>query len=308
MTDPLSGVLSLLRFDSALSARLEVRGNYSFLFPESHRIVFGTCIEGSMYLFLDGSPTPVQLHAGDCYLLTRVHQYRIASSLEATKELSRQEVDAIRQREGIVRCGEGKISLVWAGGSFTLNDESGDLLLDLLPPVIHLPAGSVDRGPLRAVFDLINAETAEVQPGANAIAGSFANIVLVQILRVYLKNTLRPPGWLGAIADPQIGRALAAMHKDYARHWTVEDLASEVGMSRTAFAVRFRNLVGQPPLEYLTQWRMAVARNALKNGTSLSSVAGSVGYASDTAFNAAFKRATGRSPGRYRSMGHALGT
>jgi AraC-like DNA-binding protein len=124
----------------------------------------------------------------------------------------------------------------------------------------------------------------------------------VQMVRVYLKTTTRPPGWLGAMADDHIGRALASVHNDYARHWTVEDLAANVGMSRTAFAVRFKTLVGFAPLEYLTQWRMAIARQQLKAGKSLSTVAGNVGYGSDTAFNAAFKRSTGQSPGRYRTL------
>jgi AraC-like DNA-binding protein len=301
MIDPLSDVLSLLRIDSALSARLEGRGSWSLAFPAYHQVLFGTVVEGSMFLMVDDPSTPIELHAGDCYLLTRGQSYRLANHPDTPAQNGRRVFDA-RGPDGIVRCGGGALNLIWAGGSFRLDDDSSDLLLDLLPPIINLPAGSVDHAPLRTALQLIAAETANTQPGAGAIAGSLANLVLVQMLRVYLKGTTRPPGWLGAIADDHIGNALAAVHKDYARHWTVEDLANEVGMSRTAFAVRFKSLVGVPPLEYLTQWRMAVARRELKTGKSLSSVAESVGYSSDTAFNAAFKRATGQSPGRYRSL------
>jgi AraC-like DNA-binding protein len=301
MLDPLSDVLSFLRVESALSARLEARGSWSLSFPACHQVLFGAVVEGSMFLAADSSAKPIEIKAGDCYLLTRGQEYQFGTSLAARCENGRRVFDT-RKKNGIVKYGKGDLSLVWAGGSFRLDDDSGDLLLDLLPPVIHLPAGSVDQAPLRTVFNLIATETSSPQPGAGAIAGSLANLVLVQMLRVYLKTTTRPPGWLAAIADEHIGNAVAIVHTQYAEHWTVEDLANKVGMSRTAFAVRFKTLVGLPPLEYLTQWRMVIARRALKAGKSLSVVAESVGYASDTAFNAAFKRATGQSPGRYRSI------
>jgi AraC-like DNA-binding protein len=145
-------------------------------------------------------------------------------------------------------------------------------------------------------------ETELARPGATAVAGSLANIVLVNILRAYLVSDSPPTGWLGALADPKIGRALGVMHGDTARRWKVEDLASEVGMSRTTFAERFKARVGLPPLEYLIRWRMTIARNALKaDSESLSDIATAVGYESETAFSSAFKRVCGQSPGRYRN-------
>ena len=110
------------------------------------------------------------------------------------------------------------------------------------------------------------------------------------------------PGWLGALADPKIGAALGRMHADIARRWKVEDLAAAVAMSRTSFTERFKTLVGMPPLSYLIRWRMAVASSALRTTKEpLSEIAERVGYGSDTAFNSAFKKMTGDSPGRYRS-------
>jgi AraC-like DNA-binding protein len=302
MLDPLSDVLSLLRVESALSARLEARGDWALSFPAYHQVLFGTAIMGPLQLMVGDSSDAIELRSGDCYLLTRGQPYRLASRRDVPTENGRHVFDSTKERDGIVRYGTGPLNAIWAGGTFRLDDDSSDLLLKSLPPIIYLPAGSVDQAPLRAAIDLITTETANMQPGAGAIAESLANIVMVQILRVYLKGTTRPPGWLGATADDHIGNALALMHKHYARHWTVGDLANEVAMSRTAFAVRFKALVGVPPLEYLTQWRMAVACRELKMGKNVSVVAEGVGYCSDTAFIAAFKRAVGQNPGSYRGV------
>jgi AraC-like DNA-binding protein len=127
-------------------------------------------------------------------------------------------------------------------------------------------------------------------------------MVLVQILRQHLASGTNAPGWLSALADRKIGAALGCIHADVSRRWKVEELASAVAMSRTAFTERFKALVGMPPLKYLTEWRIALASAALREGKSLASIAESVGYGSDAAFNSAFKRLTGQSPGRYRSQ------
>jgi transcriptional regulator GlxA family with amidase domain len=188
-----------------------------------------------------------------------------------------------------------------AGGRFIFDDDTSDLLLTLLPPLVHVPAASESAAPLRAVLELLRLETEAVRPGALVAAVSLANMVLVQILRVHLASGVLAPGWLGALSDPKIGAALGVMHADIARRWKIEELASAVAMSRTTFTARFKALVGLPPLNYLIRWRMAVAGAALRTGKSISAVAESVGYGSDVAFNSAFKRTIGRSPGRYRS-------
>jgi AraC-like DNA-binding protein len=124
----------------------------------------------------------------------------------------------------------------------------------------------------------------------------------VNILRAYLTGDERPQSWLGALSDQQIGGALRLMHGNVAQRWKVSDLASEVGMSRTSFAERFKSLVGMAPLEYLTRWRMTIARNALRReDANLAAIAEAIGYESDTAFSLAFKRMFGSSPGRYRT-------
>lgn len=129
------------------------------------------------------------------------------------------------------------------------------------------------------------------------MADSIANIVLVNILRAHLAASPRSAGWPGALSVPRIGSAPGMVHEEIARRWKVEELASKVGMSRTAFIERFKDLVGLPPVEYLIRWRMTIARDALKTGNdNLSSIAAAVGYASETTFVRLSKRCLVRAP------------
>ena len=130
----------------------------------------------------------------------------------------------------------------------------------------------------------------------------------MNVLRAHLAANPKSVGWLGALSDARIGAALRMMHGAIAQRWKVEDLASKVGMSRTAFIERFKALVGLPPLEYLIRWRMTVARDALKSGDgNLSSIAEAVGYASETTFSSTFKKMFGQSPSRYRAEARSKG-
>lgn len=300
--DPLSNVFSLLKVESMLSARIEVLGPWSLRFSAYRHIKFGGVLEGSFWLWTEDGAPPVKLEAGDFYLLTRGQPYCTGSDPALDPVDGREVLAACLCPDGIVRYGEGGEKVSAAGGRFTFDDDTSDLLLKLLPPLVHVPAASESAAPLRAVLELLRLETETVRPGASVAAASLANMVLVQILRVHLASGVHTPGWLGALADPKIGAALGLMHGDIARRWSVEELASAVAMSRTTFTERFKALVGLPPLNYLIGWRMAVAGIALRTGDkSLSAIAESVGYGSDTAFSAVFKRTTGRSPGRYRS-------
>jgi AraC-like DNA-binding protein len=132
-------------------------------------------------------------------------------------------------------------------------------------------------------------------------------LVLINVLRAFVESSEQPTGWLGALSDQKIGKAIAMMHAQPGERWTLQSLSNAVGMSRTAFAERFRNLVGTTPLQYLYDWRMTVARTALSQSEeSLVEIASRVGYLSDTAFSIAFKRWTGSSPGRFRAESRRL--
>lgn len=304
--DPLSDVLSMLQVGSTLSSRFEAHGRWAFRFPAygSH-IKLGSVLAGRVQFRLKGVP-PVQLDEGDFYLLTNGQPFTSASVPAGPAQDAAPAYRDHRGPDGVVRYGDPKTGarVVLASGRFAFKGEVGQLLLRHLPPFIHLRAADPGTKPLAGFLELLRWETADARPGATIAQANLAALVLVQALRVYLQTTPQPQGWLGAMGDARIGAALSALHGDLAGRWTVERLAGVAGMSRTAFAVRFKRLTGSTPLGYLVQWRMTVARHALKHGDEgVARIAERVGYQSDTAFNAAFKRATGHSPGRFRSKG-----
>ncbi len=299
--DPLSDALSLLKVESLLTARIEVRGPWALRFAPMGHVKFGGVFEGSFWLWTEDAAPPLKLEAGDFYLLTRGQAYCTGSNPLLHPVDGREVTAAFRCPDGIVRYGDSGDMTSAAGGRFTFNDEAPELLLNLLPPLVHVPAASSSAAPLRSLLELLRLETDTHGPGKSVAAASLANMVLVQILRAHVASA-PTSGWLGALADSKIGSAIHLMHSDIARPWKVEELAASVAMSRTSFTERFKVLVGMPPLHYLIRWRMAVAGAALRAGKTLSETAESVGYLSDTAFSAAFRRSTGRSPGRYRSQ------
>ena len=302
--DALSDVLSMLRVSSALSSRFEGCGAWAFRFPAYRHVKFGGVLEGRFFLWIEGSGEPLALQEGDFYMLTDGQPFCSASVLD------RQPIDgpatyrSIRGSDGVVRYqGDGQEEHVClASGRFTFENDVTDLLLRHLPPLIHLRAADLGTHALSSVLDLLKWETSDLHAGADVARSSLAALVLVHVLRVYLASTRQPEGWLRALADPKIGSALSMIHAKPGERWTVESLASAVGMSRTAFAQRFRRQVGSAPVEYLAQWRMTIARSALKHSEeSLTEIAERIGYLSDTAFSIAFKRCTGLSPGRFRA-------
>lgn len=315
--DPLSDILSLLKVKSTLSSRLEARGRFAFVYPGYSHVKFGAVLAGRFQLCIEGAPPSTIFEAGDFYMLTGGQPFRLASDPGVTSQEAPQDgprmVARHRDPDGVVRYGASGELVALASGGFVFDDqrrgggEISSLLLRHLPPLIRLKGDHAGARALSSVLELLALETGEVRPGAEVARESLATLVLVQMLRVYLEQAEHPEGWLGAMADPRIGAALSRLHGDLGRRWTVESLAAEAGMSRTAFASRFKRLVGSPPLDYLGRWRMIVARTALQGGEeAIAAIAGRIGYQSETAFSTAFKRATGESPGRFRANGRPL--
>ncbi|MEV2242540.1 AraC family transcriptional regulator [Micromonospora sp. NPDC049891] len=189
-------------------------------------------------------------------------------------------------------------------GAYEIDPARSHPLLDDLPELVHLPAHLGRHPELRATVDLLAAELERPRLGTDAIVPALLDTLLLQILRAWIdrqSTATSDTGWAAALNDPATTAALQAMHHDPARRWTVATLATRAGLSRAAFARRFTTLLGQPPLTYLTWWRMTTAARLLRESdTPLRAIAAKVGYTSEFAFANAFKRQHGTAPGRYR--------
>jgi len=171
-----------------------------------------------------------------------------------------------------------------------------------LPGLILVKADQARTLALQSTLQLLASEMAEATPGGEMLAQRLAEVLFIQMLRTHIASGAEShkQGWLRAIFDPQMGACLRAIHEDVNKPWTVESLAGAAGMSRSAFAQRFKELLGQTPLDYVTEWRMQKAIQLLQKGdTKLLEIAQSVGYETNTAFSKAFKRVVGMPPVRY---------
>ena len=187
-------------------------------------------------------------------------------------------------------------------GSYTMMLQEIHPVLRLLPPVIHVSGAALrTHHTLRAALEMLVGELAEADVGSERVISRLLEILFVLALRQWLDDSPDSPGWLGALRDPAIGRALVELHMDYARDWTIAALAKAVGMSRPVLARKFSAKVGDTPLGYLRKLRMGIATMLLvETDQSLAQIAKQVGYTSEFAFNRAFQRSQGVPPGRYR--------
>jgi AraC-like DNA-binding protein len=187
------------------------------------------------------------------------------------------------------------------GGNFILTGRPADILLAELPPIVHIRKQS-DKTAMRWSLERMREELRDPQPGGVLVAQQLAYMMLVRALRLHVAEGLRGKvGWLFALSDKQISAAISSMHDEPAHDWTVEELGQRAGMSRSTFALRFKETAGVPPMEYLTRWRMVLAGERMAyTSDSISEIAQSLGYESASAFTKAFKKIMGCSPRQYR--------
>ncbi|MCA1409227.1 AraC family transcriptional regulator [Ensifer sp. IC3342] len=305
--DPLSDILSLLKPRSYVSAGFDAGGDWSLQFGTYEGIKFNAVVAGQCWLLVDGVLDAVLLEAGDCFLLPKGRPFRLASDL-ALPPVDANTVFAPARRGGVAQCnGGGDFFLV--GSRFMLAGDHADILLGVLPPIVHIRK-EADQAALRWSLERMRQELRERRPGAFLVAEHLAHMMLVQALRLHLAERASDGvGWLFALSDKQIGAAMAAMHAQPARTWTLQELAHHVGMSRTTFAVRFKAKVGLSAIDYLTRWRMLLAGDRLANTQqSIAAIASSLGYESESAFGAAFKRVMGCSPRQFGRNGNTRAT
>jgi AraC-like DNA-binding protein len=293
--DPLSDVLSLLKPRSYRCGGFDVGGELCVQFGRHDGIKCYALVSGECWLAVETIPDPVHLQAGDCFLLPRGLPFRLATDLRVPP------INALtffqRTQNGSIVTLTGGGNCFIAGGHFLLEGCQAGMLLAVLPPIVHIRAES-DKAELRWSLERMRSEIREHRPGGDLVVQQLAYMLLVQALRLHLEEGLKGGvGWLFALANHQINGAITAMHQDPAHRWTLQQLAEHVGMSRSIFALKFKQLVGTSPMEYLTHWRMMLAGDRLKNTDNpVSGIALSLGYESESAFGKAFKRVMGHSP------------
>jgi AraC-like DNA-binding protein len=297
--DPLSDVLSLLKPESYSAGGFGVDGDISIQWPRHQGIKCYAILSGECWLSVEGVADPVLLTAGDCFLLPRGLPFCLSTDL-SLKPVNFEVIRSAWRSSGVVP-GNQAGGRYLVGGHFVLTGDHADMLLKSLPPIVHIRKES-DKAAMRWSLERMREELRDPQPGGSLIAKQLAYMMLVQALRLHLADEAKQGvGWLFALADKQMGAAIACMHDDPGFPWTLQGLAERVGMSRSVFALRFKETVGQTPLEYLTRWRMLLAADRLKHSEeSLCAIASSLGYASDSAFGKAFTRVMGCSARQYR--------
>lgn len=303
-TDPLGETLHLLRLTGTLYCRSELTAPWGVDLPAFEGcMMFHVVTAGHCWLEVEGDE-PRLLQQGSLALVPHGTGHRIRSSQTAEAEpLFDIPVEQVSDRYEIMRYGGAGELTHLTCGVVRFDHVAGQQLMALLPRVLQIDTWADDEGSwLQSTLRFIAREARELRPGGETVITHLADILIIQAIRSWIDSAPQADrGWLAALRDDQVGRALAAIHREPEKDWTVALLAKEVGMSRSGFSARFTSLVGESAMRYLTQWRMQLARaQLLETSDSLSVLADRLGYQSEAAFSRAFKRVFGVSPGSLR--------
>jgi AraC-like DNA-binding protein len=305
LVDVLTDMLERSRARGAAFSHSTIRGRWGLRFDAVPGLAVHAIVEGEMYL--SAGDETLRLLPGDIVLVRGGLDHRLAIAPDAyclplADFLAESAVHGSPRRFVSGDFGE---PAVFFCGAYLFEGDICDRLLQLLPDTVRLrpAAGSA----LRTTLDLLAREMLRDDPGQQTLLDRLLDVALVQVLREHFTTQgAEAPAWFRASSDPQIGPVLRAVHDDPGRRWTVEELAAEATLSRAAFARRFTAQLGVAPLAYLTGWRMALARERLRDSDdSIAAVAQTLGYASEFSFAATFKRHHGVAPGRWRLTARA---
>jgi len=307
--DVLTDVLRNSQLGNAVLSRSELLGPWALEVGPEVRAAVHVVQRGVCWLRL-GRAAPVRLLPGDVVLIPRGTRHVLSNAPRTPAVPYERALERMRARLADMKAGAEHDTDVLLCAEIKFEEAAPHPLMSVLPEVIHLPAEATgnDDG-LQAVSRLLLREALGPRAGSELIVPRLIDTLLVFIVRAWIeRQPLDSAGWLGALGDPQIGQALALLHESPEQKWTVASLASRVAMSRAVFARRFGLLVGEPPLTYLTRWRLNLAAKVLRTtGTSAEQIASLVGYESPTAFGNAFRRHLSVSPGEYRRQ-HGIGS
>lgn len=301
--DPLGDALHALRLSGSFFCCSELSAPWGIdLPPMPDSLMFHIVTEGTAWIsFANGER--FQLGAGDFALVPQGRGHAIID-VPGTRPVNLFDYDrpllSPRCESLEINGGGARTSLICGLGS--IKDPAARRMVSLLPRVILMQAATPGNEWLRSSVQMMMKEAQGLGPGGDAVITRFADIFVVQAIRHWLRNDpYAQSGWLGALQDPQVGRALSHIHRDPSHPWTVESLAEAVGVSRSGLAARFTKLVGETPMSYLRKWRFEVARHWIREtDQTLAEIAEQLGYESEASFSRAYKKSTGRTPGSER--------
>ncbi len=302
--DPLGEALHFLRMSGTFYCRSEFTAPWALALPAfKGSLMFHVVTAGRCWLEVPGAESRL-LQAGDFALVPHGQGHRLASDqrVKAAKlfDVPREQVS---ERYEILRHGGGGAPTTVICGVVGFDHSAAQRLIKILPRMICVDSwGSPEVEWIQSTLRFIAAEAREPRPGGETVITRLADILVVQAIRSWIAmDPAAQTGWLGALRDKQIGRAIALVHRDPTRNWTLESLAAEAAMSRSAFAARFTERVGEPAMRYLARWKMNVALSWLKEENApVAELADRLGYESEAAFSRTFKRLMGLAPGAAR--------
>ncbi|MEU6253907.1 AraC family transcriptional regulator [Streptomyces sp. NPDC047043] len=299
--DPLSDALAVAGARSVFSGGFTAGGTWAIRLRGRDKLKVNAVLRGGCLLLREGGGEPVSLSEGDVVVSDGRQPYVLCSA----PGLEPVDSDAVTMEPAtrMARLGQGEDEdVACVSGHIDLSRDSGELLRRALPELIHVRADAAEAPVLRWLTGQLVGEMKTRRAGVEFASDQLAQLLFVQVLRVCLAESEGlPPGWLRALADERLAPALRLMHEDPGHPWQLAELARAATMSRTTFAVRFKEAAGVPPLTYLLNWRMSLAARALRqDAVPVAVLARSVGYTSESAFSNAFKRAVGVAPRRYR--------
>jgi AraC-like DNA-binding protein len=303
--DPVGEALHLLRMTGAFYCRTEATAPWALEMPAfADCLSFHVVTTGGCWLSVEGID-PLYVRSGDLALVPhgRGHQLFSQPGVTPAGRVDQLPQQLISEHYSILRLGGGGAPSTLVCGIVSFADPAARQLVRLLPPVIHLDGGAApSKTWISQTLSLMAAEVRQLRPGSEAVTTRLADILVIQAIRAWIEgDPAARTGWLGALQDEQIGQAIVAVHRNPEHPWTVASLASQAAMSRSAFAARFTQLVGEPAMQYVTRWRMHIALARLQQGpTTVHQLATQLGYDSEAAFSRAFKRIIGVSPGAVR--------
>lgn len=300
--DALSAVLARIRVAGSVFSEADLRGRWAVHTAGSRKAIFHVVLEGAMTARRDGDAGSADVVAGDVVVFPAGDGHALVGSPgAAVMELRDLPSEVLPGGLARVTAGTGGAQTRLLCGSFAFDEEAERFLRPVLPRVIVARGASSPE--LGVVLRWLGSEATRGAPGGAVLVDRLADVLFVQVIRAWLDGDGAGTGWVAALADPPLARAIACMTEAPEVDWTAAQLARRAGMSRTTFYERFTGVVGESPQAWLTRWRMVLARRALRGGRSgVEEIAASVGYQSVAAFTRAFRRSEQTTPARWRQQ------